>query len=72
MNELFAKLRALLQSQDSSLEIPDPEYRDFRAGDVRHSMADVTSARTLLGYEPTHDIDQGLEEAIDWYCKAIT
>ena len=34
-------------------------------------MAYVSSAKELLGYEPTHNIDQGLEEAIDWYCKAI-
>lgn len=68
LNELFAKLRALLLEREPGLVIPDATYRDFRAGDVRHSLADISKARNLLGYEPTHSIDQGLEEAIDWYC----
>jgi UDP-N-acetylglucosamine/UDP-N-acetylgalactosamine 4-epimerase len=44
-----------------------PEYRDFRPGDVRHSLADVGLAQDLLGYEPTHDLEQGLREALPWY-----
>ena len=44
-----------------------PAYRDFRAGDVRHSLADITRARTLLGYEPEYDVRQGLRLAGDWY-----
>ena len=71
LNELFEKLRALLQRRDGGLEIPPPTYRDFRPGDVKHSLADVSKARELLGYQPTHDIDQGLGEAIDWYCTNI-
>ncbi|NIP95032.1 MAG: LPS biosynthesis protein WbpP, partial [Akkermansiaceae bacterium] len=69
LNDLFDKLKALLQDRDGSLEIAPPVHRDFRAGDVRHSLADVSKARRLLAYEPTHDIDRGLEEAIDWYCR---
>ena len=45
----------------------EPSYRDFRAGDVRHSLADITRARTLLGYEPEYDVRQGLRLAGDWY-----
>lgn len=44
-----------------------PSFREFRAGDVRHSLADVRRARELLGYEPTHDVARGLGEAIGWY-----
>ncbi|OYX24819.1 MAG: LPS biosynthesis protein WbpP [Hydrogenophilales bacterium 32-62-9] len=44
-----------------------PVYRDFRAGDVRHSLADISKARTRLGYQPTHRIGEGLAEAMDWY-----
>jgi len=72
LNELFEKLRALLQARDPDLEIPPPTCRDFRAGDVRHSLADISMARDLLGYEPTHDIDRGLEEAIGWYCANVS
>jgi UDP-N-acetylglucosamine 4-epimerase len=39
---------------------------------VRHSLADITKARTLLGYEPSHRIREGLVEAMDWYVSNIT
>ena len=47
-------------------------YRDFRAGDVRHSLADITRAKTLLGYEPTHDVRSGLRLAGDWYAANLS
>ena len=40
---------------------------DFRPGDVRHSLANIGKARERLGYEPTHRIGQGIEEAMPWY-----
>lgn len=46
-----------------------PIYRDFRAGDVRHSLADIGKAQTLLGYQPSHTLRQGLDEAAGWYLK---
>jgi UDP-N-acetylglucosamine 4-epimerase len=46
-------------------------YQDFRAGDVRHSQADISKARMLLGYAPTHTIAQGLEVAMPWYVKFL-
>jgi len=72
LNELFEKLRILVIERKPDLNIPKPTYRDFRSGDVRHSLADISSARERLGYEPTHDIDQGLAEAIDWYCANVS
>ncbi len=45
----------------------EPEYRDFRAGDVRHSLADTSKAQRLLGYEPTHRIADGIRSATRWY-----
>jgi UDP-N-acetylglucosamine 4-epimerase len=44
-----------------------PVYRDFRAGDVRHSLADISKAATRLGYVPTQRIGHGLELAMPWY-----
>lgn len=44
-----------------------PVYRDFRAGDVRHSQADISKARRLLGYAPTHRLADGVAEAMPWY-----
>ena len=42
-------------------------YGDFRAGDVRHSQADIGKAVRLLGYEPSHDIGAGIRAAMAWY-----
>jgi len=42
-------------------------YRDFRAGDVRHSLADISKANKLLGYTPNFSIEQGLDMAAEWY-----
>lgn len=47
----------------------EPRFTDFRAGDVRHSLADVGKARRLLGYEPTHTIERGIAEALPWYIE---
>jgi len=49
-----------------------PVYREFRAGDVRHSLADISKAQRLLGYAPTHDIEGGLALAMDWYRANLT
>lgn len=48
-----------------------PVYRDFRAGDVRHSQADIAKIQTLLGYDPQFDIIQGIEKAMPWYVKFL-
>ena len=45
----------------------EPEYRDFRAGDVRHSLADISKAKELLGYQPTHKIADGIAQSMGWY-----
>ena len=45
----------------------EPVYRPFRAGDVRHSLANIGRASTLLGYKPTHNVATGLQECLSWY-----
>ena len=67
LNELFRSLRELLAERHPDLVIPDPVHEDFRAGDVRHSQADVTKARRLLGYEPAQNAHSGLRLALPWY-----
>ena len=44
-----------------------PAYRHFRAGDVRHSLADISKSKSLLGYAPSHKLVQGVAEAQPWY-----
>src|SRR5438094_5260282 len=67
LNELFAMLRERLLPHFPHLKRYRPSYRDFRAGDVRHSQADISKAQRLAGYTPTHRIEQGLDHAVDWY-----
>jgi UDP-N-acetylglucosamine/UDP-N-acetylgalactosamine 4-epimerase len=69
LNMLFFALRELLQPYSESVRRARPRYLDFRPGDVRHSQADVSKARLLLGYEPTHPMRKGLEEAMCWYIQ---
>ena len=67
LNELYGVLRELVAERYSELRVPPPVYEDFRSGDVRHSQADISKARRLLGYEPSHDLRAGLREALPWY-----
>jgi len=67
LNRLHAMLLAALQAQRPGLADSPPVHREFRAGDVRHSRADVGKALLLLGYVPSHDICSGLRAAAAWY-----
>jgi UDP-N-acetylglucosamine 4-epimerase len=67
LNQLFATLKELLIERHPTLTIAEPVHREFRAGDVRHSLADISKASRLLGYRPTHDTRAGLREALPWY-----
>ncbi len=67
LNELFGLLVDGLNPKLPAAKRPQPVYADFRAGDVQHSHADISKAKRLLGYRPTHRIDQGLREAMVWY-----
>lgn len=69
LNQLYNHLRNQLSFKFPLLRGVDPIYRDFRSGDVRHSLADIGKAADMLGYKPTHRIYQGLEQALDWYIK---
>lgn len=71
LNQIFAAIRDGLAERDPSLGKPEPTYRDFRPGDVRHSQADTSLAQRLLGYAPTHDVREGLAEALDWYAANL-
>jgi UDP-N-acetylglucosamine 4-epimerase len=69
LNQLFTLLRnAILNADKSRQSIPStPTYRDFRAGDVRHSQADISKARQLLGYDPLYKVAEGINHAMPWY-----
>ena len=69
LNQLYAQLNLNLLPSYQHLSGEKPVYREFRGGDVRHSLADIGKASRLLGYQPTHSAGDGLKEAISWYIK---
>lgn len=66
LNTLFVVLCEGLRSHGVKADVK-PVYRDFRAGDVRHSQADISKAGHLLDYQPSHTLAQGIGPAVDWY-----
>jgi len=67
LNDLFSSIKNGLQDKLPNLSSSKPIHRDFRAGDVRHSQADISKAKEKLGYIPSHNINDGLKNALDWY-----
>ena len=70
LNQLFDHLASQLGKHGVHYDKP-PVYADFRAGDVRHSQADISKANDQLGYEPAYDILKGLEVAMPWYTQFL-
>ena len=70
LNDLYATIKASLASTGIQV-MSDPVYRDFRAGDVRHSQAEISKAKNRLGYSPEFNILQGIQKAMPWYIKNI-
>ena len=70
LNQLFEAIQIALK--DNGVNYKEaPTYREFRAGDVRHSQADVTKISTLLGYSSTFAIKEGIAEAMPWYVGSV-
>ena len=71
LTQMHGLLVQALCAARPGLQVAAPEHRDFRAGDVLHSLADVSKARSLLGYEPSHAIAAGMAAAAAWYGKNL-
>jgi UDP-N-acetylglucosamine 4-epimerase len=67
LNELFRLVRMRVARVAPAAASREPVYRPFRAGDIRHSLADTAKAHTRLDYEPMHLLAEGLDRATDWY-----
>jgi len=70
LNQLFDLIGQELANQDVRYD-EKPDYADFRPGDVRHSLADISKAAGNLGYAPTHSVGQGLAVAMPWYKDSL-
>ena len=68
LNDLFNAIKAAL-NENGVTYTKEPVYRDFRAGDVRHSQASVEKIEKLLSYQSTHKINEGINLAIVWYVR---
>ncbi|NRA13011.1 MAG: NAD-dependent epimerase/dehydratase family protein, partial [Crocinitomicaceae bacterium] len=67
LNQLTSKLKYLLKQFDPAIENIEIEHGPERNGDIPHSLASIKKAKSILGYSPTHTLETGLVEAIDWY-----
>ena len=65
--DIYYGLAEVLGIKDSEGKLKEPEFGPERAGDIKHSNADISKARRLLGYEPEWSFEKGIKEAIDWY-----
>lgn len=70
LNDLFTAIRSGLKANGVNYD-QEPIYRDFRAGDVLHSQADISKAKALLGYSPEHEFSRGIELSIPWYLNFL-
>ena len=71
LNALYGMMRDELAQRFAHVRAHQPQYVEFRLGDVRHSQANIGKATELLGYQPTHRIDAGLKQAIAWYVRSL-
>ena len=71
LNQLKDMIFSSLQKFDDDVQVPEVVYRDFRAGDIQHSQADIAKAEKLLGFEPSHQIGQGIDQAMPWYLDSL-
>lgn len=72
LNSLHDLIQTEVRRVRDDLRFPPPVYRDFRTGDVRHSLADIGKARAELGYEPSHTLAEGMRELVNWYLEDMT
>ncbi len=72
LNELFQLIKERVQEKFPLAADVEPKYRDFRPGDVRHSLADITKAEKLLGYRPEYSVRTGLDKAARWYINRFS
>jgi UDP-N-acetylglucosamine/UDP-N-acetylgalactosamine 4-epimerase len=72
LNELFYSIRSLVSGANAGTAQIEPVYAAQREGDVRHSQADISRARDLLGYHPTHTLNQGLAVTSEWFLRMQT
>lgn len=72
LSELYQMIEGRILTKVSGLKSLSPIYRDFRKGDVKHSLADISKAQKFLGYKPKYNLSRGLDDSIDWYIRSLS
>ena len=71
LNILYKMIEKGLIQKIEGLKEKKPIYRDYRAGDVRHSQANIDKSKALLGYQPKYKVSEGMNETVDWYISKL-
>jgi len=71
LNDLVHYLKQFLSKYDTKISEVPVIHGPNRVGDIPHSLASIDKAKELLKYKPTHTLQKGLEEAVDWYWNNI-
>jgi UDP-N-acetylglucosamine 4-epimerase len=71
LNQMAVVLKKILSEYDSKIETIDVIHGPERLGDIPHSLASIEKAKIMLGYNPTHNLEQGLKEAVKWYWENL-
>jgi UDP-N-acetylglucosamine/UDP-N-acetylgalactosamine 4-epimerase len=71
LNSLFEMLREFASTYDKKISGIEAKYGPMREGDIPHSLASIRKAERFLGYSPTHNVEQGLKEAVEWFWKNL-
>ena len=72
LNELYQLIKERVSTVNTTAGNAKPQYREFRAGDVRHSLADISKAKERIGYEPQFSVKKGLDRAAEWYITNLS
>lgn len=70
LNYLFKAIKVSLKANGVTYS-KEPIYRDFRAGDVRHSQANIKKIQKMLGYDAKYNIQEGIDLAMNWYSSKL-
>ena len=72
LNQLYGAIVSGLSKRKGKQFPENPQYEDFRQGDIRASLADISAIKRDLGYQPLYRVAEGMEEALDWYVENLS
>ena len=71
LNQLFNMIKEFIVEHSDKVKSAEPRYESFRPGDVRHSQADISKVKTLLGFNASHTVKSGMRETVKWFMKQM-